>query len=311
MIRLKNALSFAFFLCVTSCTQVAQVPQVSAPAPAPASTAEGPAVNAVEDEGQQVARHLNERYADTRSDCGKPSQPAFLCSGVMIRATVDQSLTHVWDNSADAIKRGGVSFSYLRADSKYSKFAYGRTNGYVMKSYFYATGKLRPEVLCFFPIDANTNNRDNRGCGAYPGYFGSNLCYLSGVNTAAQWWARYNSSNNNRRSRQCGFDVSDGRDTLAAPAFMAGIGGMKLAGSESFATQNELVLATWANGLGAQLPLEAFFYLSGSATGLASAQQNQRDLIITDNVFIPVIKITLPRSPAASVKFEYAAGDQS
>jgi hypothetical protein len=68
-----------------------------------------------QDSGEDVVRHLTNRYADMRANCGTPSQPAFLCNGVMIRGTSsDPGAYHVWDNSPGSITRGGVSASYLR-----------------------------------------------------------------------------------------------------------------------------------------------------------------------------------------------------
>lgn len=39
------------------------------------------------DRGNDVVARLNQLYNDTRQDCGGPSKPAFLCSGVLFRAT--------------------------------------------------------------------------------------------------------------------------------------------------------------------------------------------------------------------------------
>jgi hypothetical protein len=216
----------------------------------------------------------------------------------------------VWNNSPASIAKGGVSVSYLRSDASYNKLAYGYNNGYVLTAYFYASEKLHPEVLCFFPIDAGTANRTSKGCGEYPGYTGSGPCHLQGVTTAGQWWANYNSHSSSRHSYQCGFDVTDAQDDAAGPAFAAGLAAMALMGTESFREQNELILAAWGDGLGKTLPLEAFFYVSG-LTGLSVAQRNQVDLKDTDGVWIPVIKLTLPASQGGKATFTYSAGDQA
>ncbi|MCF7531924.1 hypothetical protein [Pseudomonas petrae] len=301
MLRLR-ALFFSFFVvAITSCTTVDR---------GTTSVAIQQASVIREDIGQQVARHLTARYADVRTNCGTDSQPAFLCSGVTIRGTSSNPSYHVWNNSPASIAKGGVSFSYLRADSTYSRLAYGYTNGFIFNAYFYADNQLHPEVLCFFPIDAGTANRPNKGCGAYPGFAGSGPCHLEGVATAAQFWTRYNAHASSRHSYQCGFDVTDGRNALAGPAFAAGLGAMHLMGVESFNEQNEFIIAAWVDGLGKTLPLEAFFYLSGT-NGLADAQRNQRDLKATDGRLIPIISVRLSRTTTDPATFSYLPADQT
>jgi hypothetical protein len=263
-----------------------------------------------QDTGDDVARHLEDRYSKTAADCGTPSQPSFLCNGVMIRGTSSEPTYHVWENSAASIEKGGVSISYLRSDVNYNKLAYGYNNGYILTAYFYAAEKLHPEVLCLFPIDAGTSARTNKGCGDYPGYAGSGPCHLQGITTATEWWTHYNSHASSRHSYQCGFDVTDARNSAAGPAFAAGLAAMGLMGPESFREQNELILAVWGNGLGKTLPLEAFFYVAG-LPGLTVAQRNQLDLNSTDGVWIPVIKLTLPASEGGKATFTYSAGDQA
>ncbi|MBD8708163.1 hypothetical protein IFT47_16130 [Pseudomonas sp. CFBP 13711] len=264
-----------------------------------------------QDSGEDVVRHLTNRYADTAANCGTPSQPAFLCNGVMIRGTSNSpGAYHVWDNSPASITRGGVSASYLRSDANFRKLAWGYNNGYILTAYLFAEGKLHPEVLCLFPVDAGTGSRTDRGCGEHPGTVGSRPCHLQNVTTAAQWWTHYTSQPGNLHYAQCGFDVSDDRNDNAGPAFVAGLEAMSLMGSQAFVENNELVLAVWDSGLGKTLPLEAFFYLAGSA-GLPVAQHNQSDLINTDGVWIPVIKITLPTTAAGKVTFSYSADEQT
>jgi hypothetical protein len=137
--------------------------------------------------------------------------------------------------------------------------AYGYNNGYILTAYSFAEGKLLPEVLCIFPVDAGTGSRTDRGCGDQPGSQGSGPCHLQGITTAAQWWAHFKSQSY-RYGSQCGFDVRDDRNNNAGPAFVAGLEAMSLMGSQAFAENNELVLAVWGSGLGKTLPLEAFFY---------------------------------------------------
>lgn len=185
----------------------------------------------------------------------------------------------------------------------------------IMTAYSFASDKFKPQVLCFFSIDAGSVYRGDKGCGAfsYQGsqFPGSGPCHLNGVVTLDQWWRHYNAHSESRHSWPCGFDVSDGRNEAGAVAFATGIAAMTKMGTESFGTQNELILAAWNDGLGKTLPLEAFFYLDGSIQGKTDAQRNQKDLRDTDGVVIPVISVRLPSTTSAQATFKYLAGDQA
>lgn len=290
----------SFFVLLVSCTSVEQAPPTM-------SVAQAPVIQ--ENLGEQVARHLTTRYADTRENCGADSKPAFLCNGVMIRATVTNPTYHVWENSPASIAKGGVSFSYLRSDLNVRQMVFDYTNGFIFQSYSHVTGKTLPEILCSFPVDGWTASRSDAGCGPYPGYAGSGACHLKSVTTGAQWWADFNSHASYRGAWQCGFDVRDSRNILAGPAFAASLNArsyLSLSGSERY---NEIILKAWANNLGKTLPLEAFFYLAGT-NGLSDAQRNQRDLKNTDGVVIPIISVRLPTATVGGT-FYYIAGDQT
>ena len=260
--------------------------------------------------GESVERHLRERYDDTRVNCGNASEPAFLCNGVLIRGTEFSTSYHSWDNSLNSHRSGGVSFSYLRRDSRYARLAYNYNNGYIFLPIFYAGNKIDPDVLCAFPIDAATNTRADKGCGAYPGVTGSQACQSQGIYTAQAWYNHYRSGNNSH-VHQCGFDVKDNLDAGATTAFDAMIKGMGLISTESFTTQNELRLAVWPDGSGKVLPLEAFFYTDNSTTGRISAQKDQIDFKNVTGITVPVISVWLPKTSSEQATFHYLAADQA
>ncbi|MGH8416638.1 MAG: hypothetical protein ACRER8_05000 [Pseudomonas sp.] len=108
----------------------------------------------------------------------------------------------------------------------------------IMTAYSFASDKFKPQVLCFFSIDAGSVYRGDKGCGAfsYQGsqFPGSGPCHLNGVVTLDQWWRHYNAHSESRHSWPCGFDVSDGRNEAGAVAFATGIAAMTKMGTESF-----------------------------------------------------------------------------
>ncbi|SEO75804.1 hypothetical protein [Pseudomonas sp. NFACC39-1] len=264
--------------------------------------------------GEATARNLTERYNNLAKDCGAANLAAFLCSGIIFRAT-KSGRYHAWDPSPSSQISGGVSFSYLRADSKYRELAYGYNNGFI----FYPPlqrpeGKLNIHVLCSFPLDADTNNRPNKqGCDYNTNIAEPNTsreCQNQGIMTATQWYAHYISvPAEPRRRHQCGFDVRSGLGAGAVSAFNASLQAMALNATESFTVQNELRLATWPEGVGRTLPLEAFFYFG---SGLATAQHDQQDFYNeTGGIVVPIILLTLPSTQARDATFVYRAQDQA
>lgn len=265
--------------------------------------------------GIDIQNALNQSYADTSKDCGATTRPAFLCSGVLIRGTDAYSASfHSWDPSPSSQTSGGVSFSYLRKDSKFKTLAFGYNNGFIFYPYFNAPdGKnTNIEVMCAFPLDGWTDGRDSKGCGSHQTFPNdSGPCQVQGIYTAEQWYQHYVKGNYDHRY-QCGFDTSDASTYNTADAFYQTILSMALIGTGSFNEQNELRLATWAQGMQDTLPMEAFFYVSGSSSGLTSAQNNQKDYFesTTSSIDIPIIEMKLPASPSEDVQFIYNESDQ-
>ncbi len=257
--------------------------------------------------GPQIAAYLTEAYHNKLNMCrNNPSAPAFLCSGVMLRATQHSTQFHFWNPNPTST---GVSFSYLRADAKFSKLVFGYHNGFILYPYFFKpVGKIEPEILCFFPVDGATTPRADQGCGQSPGIVSSRPCQSQGINTAAQYIAHYNQQTN-KYGHLCGFDVSDDLNQAATTAFNEAIKAQGMGGTFAFNTQNEFRLAKWGQNLGTTLPIEAVFYIGDA--GKAGAQYDQQDFKNQTGIWIPAIRITLPQTPSADVRFEFIAGDQA
>lgn len=267
--------------------------------------------------GAQTANYLNEDYANTAQDCGKSTTPAFLCTGVLLRGTDAFSTSfNAWDPSPASVSSGGVSFSYLRHDAKFNKLAYGYNNGFIFFPYFYAPDDqgidTNIDIMCSFPIDAGTENRSNKGCGASNSYPTQSIpCQQQGIYDADGWFAHYEQGGGNA-AYQCGFIVADESSYNVADAFYQTILSMQKISYDSFYEQNELILATWAQSKQDSLPIEAFFYLDGSADGKNSAQKNQQSFFnkTTNNIWVPVIKVTMPATVTLDATFTYNADDQ-
>ncbi|MFK0314312.1 hypothetical protein ACIQUF_24175 [Pseudomonas sp. NPDC090233] len=103
-------------------------------------------------DGEATAAALTEQYMDTTPRCNNSdTQPAFLCSGVIIRVTTYSDDYESWDPSPMAKKKRAVSFSYLRKDQNFGLFAYSRpnANGFIFYPNFKVTPERRIPVLCF------------------------------------------------------------------------------------------------------------------------------------------------------------------
>ncbi len=233
--------------------------------------------------------------------------PAFLCRGIILRATTPSTNYKSWNPSPHSQSSGGVSFSFLSQDSKFTTLVYRKTNGFIFYPIFNSPPDKRDiDILCSFPKDGATTLREKPGCGAHPyAPDRSRLCKVLGITTAEQWIANYNSYTWN----QCAFDVSDSMNHLAADAFYQTIRAHQLA--NFFAGVHdyiELILATWPQDIPKELPLQAFFYMEG---GLAGAQFDQVDFFnSTGGLVLPIIKIILPTTPTANAQFIFNQADQ-
>lgn len=260
--------------------------------------------------GDDIAGYLNEDYNNTVINCGKESEPAFLCSGVMIRAALPGTGYHIWDPSPSAETTGGISFSYLRVDDNSLQLVHNESSGFIFYPYFYAPdGKdTNIDIMCSFPTDADTVNRSDNGCGQHSGdYPNSGPCQDQGITTAQGWY-----DNGTSMDGECGFDVDDDSPYDTADAFMQSIQARSLLTDQQRNEQDEIRLKTWAMGMQDTLPVEAFWYIKGDAQGLSDAQYNQQDFYdsTTDHLVIPVITVIAPSDSSGTFAFEYNDADQ-
>lgn len=267
--------------------------------------------------GEDIARQLTEYYSSTVQDCG-PNRPAYLCSGLMLRGTKHSPNSYVWNPSPTSINNKGVSFSYIRKDAKSDRLGLLRYNGYAIKPSDApsAANDLKLQVLCTFPLNAWTDNRDSGGCGDNKDTAETEqLCNLSGIDTAQKWVNQFNAfprtlDNKTARERSCAYDVKVTLGSVAVKNFNTSLEAMRLLGDTSFHRQSEIRVSTWDQNQQDKLPIFAFIYTK--PVGLASARLDQNDMYTksTNNRWIPVIKVTLPSKSSADAIFEYVPQDQ-
>lgn len=262
-------------------------------------------------QGLAMADELRRRYQDTRADCGSVDKPAFLCSGIILRGTShsENKPYDAWDPSDTAIRVGGTSFSYLRSDFNMKRLAYTYDKGYIfLPPLNIPNDKLRIEILCFFPIDGESDARSNKGCGAHRNTpFISEACGLQGIHLAGQWYVHFVMYP--RADQRCGFDVSPSSAAPTAPTFYQALLTGPLVFPGAYEKPSDMKLETWRAGIPGQLPIEAFFYTL--ETGIQSVQHDQRRFHELTGIVLPIIRITLPGTFQGQATFEYREADQA
>ncbi|MET4674590.1 hypothetical protein [Luteibacter sp. ME-Dv--P-043b] len=273
-----------------------------------------------EPSGPTVVRHLQARYDSQDIDCGQPvgsspSRPSFLCTGVLLRATVPGNYFS-WDPNPNS-KKGSVSFAWLRTDATFRTIYTPRyANGFIILPVFYADdfNYEKLQVLCAFPLDGGTDNRDSLGCGMYGAAAPrSRRCEDQGITTGAQWVSNYRIGNT--YTTICSFNVSSGSGDTAR-RFMQMGAAMRLMNepldpiTPDRSYTNELLIATWRQGLASTFPIEAFFYQTGVPGGPANARKDQGDFKRQSGRWVPVVSMTMPSNRNDKVKFGYNEADQ-
>lgn len=304
----RTSVASAFFcaiaILVSGCTSVHPPSQV----PAQTHAALPPITD-----GPTVARHLQKRFDEANTACGSsPPLPAVLCSGVLVRATSHSTSYHAWDPNPNNPNGGGVSFSWMRQDATFRQLARGAGNGFVLLPKFFSDtpgdGYYQMTVLCAYPMDGFTDKRHDKGCGEHwetPGKSGP--CQSIGVTTGAAWKDRYVA--NKLGIYRCGFRLVQGTPN-SADAFAQIPVAMRLIGADAFNEWNEVVIQQWPQGIATSIPIEAFFYVSGTS-GLSIAKYDQKDFYnASGRRWVPIIRVSMPTSIGARATFTYAAADQ-
>uniref|UniRef100_UPI00262B2FC9 DUF2599 domain-containing protein n=1 Tax=Pseudomonas sp. TaxID=306 RepID=UPI00262B2FC9 len=233
-----------------------------------------------------------------------------LCSGLMLRGTQHSDNYRVWNPSPTSVANQGVSFSYLRHDARYDRLGLINYNGYALKP---ADSVSAPEeklkVVCFFPLDAWTDTRDQNGCGDNSTTAAKeSQCKEISVRTAEDWIKDYNRVKK-ERPEICSFDVTEEKKAEAVRAFNEGLRAMQLLKEESFSRQDEIRVVTWDQDKPEQLPILAFIYTRG--LGLKGAQADQKDLYNATGKWVPVINLDLPDTLKDEATFTYKIADQA
>ena len=269
--------------------------------------------------GEIVAENLTARYNDNRANCGSPTSPAFLCTGVMLRITKTSDNYAPWEHSDFSRATDAVSFSYLRLDSNFSSTPWGRGNGFIFfPGLATPADRLKVEVKCYYPLDGATfyrNAAGKFGCRdsivTYPYPEASKPCREQRVVTAEQWLAHYRTPAGSARPNaySCSLMVTSDLNAEAVSAFNEGIRLRELIKQQAFIEHNEFRIKAWPESDPQKIPIEAFFYVNG---GVENAKIDQKKFFDrTGGLVVPIIRLTLPASSTGKATFEYLSSDQA
>ncbi|MFK3718911.1 hypothetical protein ACI2J9_04890 [Pseudomonas fulva] len=261
--------------------------------------------------GAQTAARMQENYNATPTQCEGNAVPAHACSGVLLRSTLPAPYYHTWHHSQNSKDKGGVSFSYLRSDLPTTDLAADSRSGFTLYPLLQRpAGSLRYEMLCAWPTDGDTWERDNRGCGDNRQTPEREApCHEQGIHTAEDWIARFRLTGDYKR--QCGFDIRRARVPERAQAFHQALRAQRLFADELPFVWNEIVIGAWDEARAGELPIQSFFYIDGEYGALEQAQADQEDWHRTHGGFIPIIKIRLPWQAGERATFTYHDHDQT
>jgi len=269
-------------------------------------------LNAQAGVGEDTVREIESYYDSTVEYCNTPYRPAYLCSGLMIRGTSTSGKFLPWQPSPGTLARGGVPFSYLRSDTKFG-LAWG-IKGLILAPTDYKKFGMSdlPEVLCSFPLDANTAMRTDKGCGDNVDTpVEEKSCESFGITTAEQWVSHFGDVNK-AETRQCGFRQVGAQTYQSASHFYASVKAKSLIRDGFFNRHNEVLLGTWSDA--ENLPILAFYYVDGpnQKSGLAAAKTDQWNWVVNaGHTFTPIVKVTLPDDPQKEARFTFDPQDQA
>ena len=294
---------------ITSCTTLASLP--TSQSETAISTTQSATTR-----GEEIARRLDAQFNDTRQNCGTANRPAFLCSGILYRGVIPSDVYDSWNPSPGSDSRGGVSFGYTRVDGKVYGMHTRFKNGFIFTPYLLldAGNVIKPEILCSFPYDGSTGERAGiGGCGAHPNYVNeSKPCDQQGIDTAEAWFRHFVIPGNvpsgwspKHAQHQCGFNLAKAAGNAAS--FYQAIRATNMLSPTVRNQPHEVVVATWAQNIPAQLPIEAFFYITD---GVEHAQKDQRDFFAKTGRYIPIIFVTFPTSSSPNMTFKFNKDDQ-
>ncbi|MFK0313979.1 hypothetical protein ACIQUF_22460 [Pseudomonas sp. NPDC090233] len=266
------------------------------------TTAKPPQPN-VPSQAADVASRLNERFNNAVQDCGV-NQPAYECSGVLIRRSTYNPNVEFWKHSEAAKALGSVTFSFLRTDANTT---FSDASGYVLMDKLTSDQAIKtwPAFRCIYPFIATTQNvgRPLNGCGFIPTANDQSTCagLVDPAVTPEKWIANFVRFGSNPRN-QCSLSTENPEQ------FITSLRVREYLPDQSGKLLNEVLLATWNEEAPEKLPVEAFFYNAAFPGSLINAQALRHTYKIKTGQTLPIVRLDF--KAATSNRFSLRPQDQ-
>jgi len=250
-----------------------------------------------------IAKRLKYRYNSVKKCTSRGKEkPAYQCNGILIRF-VRPGLAYAWDMKALNKQKDSFSIAYLRRDQIFSSVL-GSDSGFIVYPHLKTPKKKNSyKVFCSFPFDAATDGRTGHGCGKFPNDVLSNHCDRLKIKSYNGWKTYFNNIRNTGMARHCAFDMTK---KSAAKYFDIALKAKRFIEKQvpGYAfSHNELKMHAW-NAKAKKIPIEAFFYLYGSAAGKHNAEKYQDQFFSRGGGKVPIVGIRLPTA-TKSFKVKY------
>lgn len=252
-----------------------------------------------------IVKRLKYRYNNAVGKClnsHKKEKPAYECSGILIRGVnYNLKMKFAWDMKELNKQKEAFSVSYLRRDQVFSSFPRNYDSGFIIYPHL-KTPRIKNtyKVLCSFPLDADTDLREGYGCGRSKGDTTqkSSHCDKQNIKSLDKWISHYNNIMSSRYknfvARQCAFEMTT---KSATKYFVISLQANKYIQSHSNLysyRNNDIRMHAWNAEKAEKLPIEAFFYLLGSARGKYLAEKYQDQFYQKGGGEVPIVGIRLP-----------------
>lgn len=257
--------------------------------------------------GEDIAASISKRYETIVNNCGGENNPAYECSGVILHGEDDFSDDMPWSPSSD----DSMSYSFFRADV-FNKIFGDYDYGIILTpDSEILNGKFVPDYKCAFPVNGDSNGRQDGGCGKLNG--GSELsetCQSQGIFTLDDFIPVYEETAGIIR---CGWDLRIDNPAEAFKAMTDTSAYIISQGVTPVLSNNEVVIASWGDEALVNLPIDAIFYAdrisekSKTARNLENAMEAQLTYYNETGSWLPVIhmKETL-LEPSPPYRYTYS-----
>ncbi|OUI77827.1 hypothetical protein HK18_01025 [Commensalibacter intestini] len=272
-----------------------------------------------------VADDLNTNYNKIVTNCGSSDQPAYECSGNLVRLT-SVSQYNAWDPNPHSVALQSVSFTYLRHDIKV-ELGYNK----LLSGIIYYPPMITPadkevaQIKCAFPMDGWSSSRSD-GC-KRP--IDNKTCQDLGIHTAEGWYQDFMSrpiADSNRYVNQCGFSMTIKGENIAQDfnenlKIINNIFDETMLGADGQLPSyringyNEITIKPFPSNDQSQiinpekLPIQAFFYVSKDGnSGLADARYYQQQYYQKAHIIVPIVKVN--ENDPANISFSYNPEDR-